>query len=273
MSSVDYRVSTIVVLCKDCGNDVGAYPGRHKCPPRPAMPSMPSIPLQYQQQSSSSSNSSQSNGRRPPDLNADSFGSYGSSNNKYGSSGSRTPTSSSFQDRTNGGGSRTPTAMSFQERMRERDREKQQRERDERETAAKSVREDTRPDATPAATSAAAGAGTTLWNRLRAAKDVINATITGEERWPDSDDSDHEGESHVGRVLREYADKKEDAEMAAKIAELDMAPVDGPGAGSLSRASGAAIRIPVIIAMVVTAIQEEQGIGTEYRAMRIGTMH
>lgn len=27
----DYRVSKIIVLCKDCGNDVGLYPARHKC--------------------------------------------------------------------------------------------------------------------------------------------------------------------------------------------------------------------------------------------------
>src|SRR3954452_17054986 len=27
----DYRVSRIVVLCKDCGQDVGLYPARHKC--------------------------------------------------------------------------------------------------------------------------------------------------------------------------------------------------------------------------------------------------
>ncbi|CAG8768819.1 35492_t:CDS:2, partial [Racocetra persica] len=28
---VDYRVSRLVVLCKDCGSDVGLYPSRHKC--------------------------------------------------------------------------------------------------------------------------------------------------------------------------------------------------------------------------------------------------
>lgn len=41
---VDYRVSTLVVLCKDCGHDVGLYPARHKCVPveRPAMPALPS---------------------------------------------------------------------------------------------------------------------------------------------------------------------------------------------------------------------------------------
>ncbi|KAF9940686.1 hypothetical protein BGZ67_007027 [Mortierella alpina] len=258
MSSTDYRVSTIVVLCKDCGNDVGLYPGRHKCPPRPAMPSMPSIPSQYQQQPSSSSSSSfaasssrsanGSNGRmRPADLNPNSLhasgpGSYGTPSPSFSSPssayGSRTPTSSSFQDRM-GNGSRTPTASSFQDRMKERDREKQLREREEREAAARTIREGMLGDAAGSATSATAtpagGAGTTLWNRLKAAKEVINATITGEEKWPESDDSDYEGESHVTRVLREHADKKEDEEMAAKIAELDMMPTSGPG----SKATGA----------------------------------
>ncbi|KAG0353936.1 hypothetical protein BC939DRAFT_529436 [Gamsiella multidivaricata] len=241
MSSTDYRVSQIVVLCKDCGNDVGLYPGRHKCPPAPAMPTMPSIPLKYQQQApssfSASSAPSRSNGRRPPDLNPDSL--YGSgAGSSYGSSGnnSRTPTSASFQERSNG--SRTPTASSFQERMRERDREKQQREREEREAAARAVREDTRLDAPTTSTSTpAAGAGTTIWSRLRAAKEVINATITGEEKWPESDDSDHEGETHVRRTLREFADKKEEKELAAKVAELEMTPIDSPG--SLSKNTGA----------------------------------
>ncbi|KAF9114495.1 hypothetical protein BGX27_010645 [Mortierella sp. AM989] len=244
MTSQDYRVSTIVINCRDCGNDVGAYPGLHKCPPPPAMPAMPSIPSKYQQQSSSYSPSN-SNGRRPPDLDSDSLYSGARSNgggaNSYGSGNSRTPTSSSFQDRIGGGSSaRTPTPTSFQERMRERDREKQQREREEREAAARAVHEDSRVDSTASTTAAAtpaAGAGTTIWSRLRAAKDVINATITGEERWPDSDDSDHEGETHVGRILREYADKKEEKELAAKIAELELTPVDEPG--SLSRATGA----------------------------------
>ncbi|KAF9917150.1 hypothetical protein BGZ65_013010, partial [Modicella reniformis] len=82
----------------------------------------------------------------------------------------------------------------------------------------------------------ATSAGTTLWGRLKAAKDVINATITGEERWPDSDDSDYEGETHVSRVIREFADKKEEEDLAAKIAELDATPVDG--SGSISKNSG-----------------------------------
>ncbi|KAI8143629.1 hypothetical protein BJV82DRAFT_611181 [Fennellomyces sp. T-0311] len=36
----DYRISQIVVLCKDCGQDVGLYPARHKCEQviRPPLP-------------------------------------------------------------------------------------------------------------------------------------------------------------------------------------------------------------------------------------------
>ncbi|KAF9901226.1 hypothetical protein EC991_006397 [Linnemannia zychae] len=251
MSSQDYRVSTVAILCRDCGNDVGLYPGKHKCPPRPAMPAMPAIPAQYQQSSSSSYssrgvNGAGSGGRRPPDLSPSSLhsGGGGGGGNSYGSSSStsRTPTSSSFQERMAGSNSRTPTATSFQERMKERDREKQLREREEREAAARSVRDDARDPGSNAATAtsaqASSTAGSTLWNRLKAAKEVINATITGEEKWPESDDSDHEGETHVSRILREHADKREEAEMAKKIAELEMMPFESKSS-SLSRATGA----------------------------------
>ncbi|KAF9134038.1 hypothetical protein BGW39_008257 [Mortierella sp. 14UC] len=79
-------------------------------------------------------------------------------------------------------------------------------------------------EAAAAAAATAQNTGTALWNRLRAAKDVINVAITGEERWPDSDDSDHEGESHVSRVLRDYAEIKEVKELTARIDELDRMP-------------------------------------------------
>lgn len=46
----------------------------------------------------------------------------------------------------------------------------------------------------------------------------------------DSDDSDHEGESHVSRVLREYSDKK-------KIEELDRMPITSPLSSNSSAGS------------------------------------
>lgn len=145
-------MSTVAILCRDCGNDVGLYPGKHKCPPPPAMPAMPAIPAQYQQQQQSSYSSrgmnggGASGGRRPPDLNPGSLHSGGGGYGSSSSSSSKTPTSSSFQERMggsagNGSSARTPTSMSFQERLKERDREKQQRDREEREAAARSVRE------------------------------------------------------------------------------------------------------------------------------------
>ncbi|KAI8146334.1 hypothetical protein BJV82DRAFT_413497 [Fennellomyces sp. T-0311] len=41
--AVDYRVSKVVVCCKDCGQDVGLYPARHKCQDvvRPPLPPLP----------------------------------------------------------------------------------------------------------------------------------------------------------------------------------------------------------------------------------------
>ncbi|KAI7830333.1 hypothetical protein BC939DRAFT_440226 [Gamsiella multidivaricata] len=199
--------------------------------------------------------SSSSNGR----LRSESNPAYSSSNSSASSNSNhsygnhyRTNSSGSsvggYSQRTGNGNLATrsnTTGSSFQERMKERDREKQQREREEREAAARAIRDEPRlnaalnqaANATATAAAAAQTTGSALWNRLRAAKDVINATITGEERWPDSDDSDHEGESHVRRVLREYADKKEAQEMAAKIAELELTPIVTvpTRSGSLSR--------------------------------------
>ncbi|CAB4423641.1 unnamed protein product [Rhizophagus irregularis] len=45
---IDYRVSRVVILCKDCGQDVGLYPARHKCGiPSSETPPLPSIPKKY----------------------------------------------------------------------------------------------------------------------------------------------------------------------------------------------------------------------------------
>ncbi|KAG0293943.1 hypothetical protein BGZ98_001966 [Dissophora globulifera] len=167
--------------------------------------------------------------------NNSSYGAEVSNHYRTNSSGSRRSIGGNLATRSN------TTGSSFQERMRERDREKQQREREEREVAARAIQEDSQSGAmmnqptTIASSAAAQSTGASLWNKLRAAKDVINATITGEERWPDSDDSDHEGESHISRVLRELAEKKEADDIVAKIAELDMKPIVPSRSGSISR--------------------------------------
>lgn len=43
---VDYRVSTVAVLCQDCGEDV-LYPTRHKCQPNNNRPPVPAIPTRF----------------------------------------------------------------------------------------------------------------------------------------------------------------------------------------------------------------------------------
>ncbi|CAJ0833625.1 1372_t:CDS:2 [Entrophospora sp. SA101] len=44
----DYRISRVVILCKDCGQDVGFYPARHKCGQTHLdAPPLPSIPKKY----------------------------------------------------------------------------------------------------------------------------------------------------------------------------------------------------------------------------------
>lgn len=174
-------------------------------------------------------------------LRSESNPSYSSNHNANSSSHSSGGALNGIPSRANSSGT-AASGSSFQERLRERDRERQgrEREREEREAAARAIHEDpklnivTSTNSVTATTTAAAAkeaaavaaataqsTGTALWNRMRAAKDAINVAITGEERWPDSDDSDHEGESHVSRVLREYSDKK-------KIEELDRMPIASP---------------------------------------------
>ncbi|CAI2182115.1 10438_t:CDS:2 [Funneliformis geosporum] len=58
IEAIDYRVSRVVILCKDCGQDVGLYPARHKCvmPTSEVVPALPAIPKKFQSSSTSSSN-------------------------------------------------------------------------------------------------------------------------------------------------------------------------------------------------------------------------
>ncbi|CAG8498244.1 14840_t:CDS:2 [Dentiscutata erythropus] len=59
---VDYRVSRLVVLCKDCGHDVGLYPARHKCKISDAnAPPLPSMPKQYSSNKSNTNKQSNDN--------------------------------------------------------------------------------------------------------------------------------------------------------------------------------------------------------------------
>ncbi|KAF9161014.1 hypothetical protein DFQ26_004989 [Actinomortierella ambigua] len=172
-------------------------------------------PQQQQQQHEPSSYSSRPTNRnpgmRPPNLQP-AQSSYGSNKTALNSNGS-----------TSSG--RTPTASSFpqqQGRQQQSLRTNRGFASPEPSPTGKGQGQEQQQPQAPSSGNSSTGYGTSLWNKMLAAKEVINATITGEERWADSDDSDHEGESHVARVLREYVEKKEDAAMAEQIAQMEL---------------------------------------------------
>ncbi|KAG0343307.1 hypothetical protein BG000_000026 [Podila horticola] len=229
---------------------MGLLPNGPVIPPRSQFPQQQRLPFHPQQQQqqhpqqhsyqasySSSSYSQGGSHSRNGSVGNQGYGNNNPNNNTNSNNYSYNSSSSSSSLRSNAS---TPSvtsstaASSFQERMKERDRENRQRERQERDAAARAIREDPKLNIiansianAPAGPGGAAtqSTGATIWSKLRAAKDIINTTITGEERWPDSDDSDYEGgESHVMRTLRELNEKREADEIAQKISELEMTP-------------------------------------------------
>ncbi|KAG0238782.1 hypothetical protein BGW42_002648 [Actinomortierella wolfii] len=189
---------------------------------------------QYTPSSSYSSRSSnRSQGLRPPDLLPQSLSA--SSNATTHSSSTSSNNSSS-----NVGSARSPTSPYSQQQPNQRQQQSLRTNRGfaSPEPSPTGPAQGQQPQqATSSATTT--GYGTSLWNKMLAAKEALNATISGEERWPDSDDSDYEGESHVARVLREYAEKKEEAAVAEQIAQMELSQQQYDGSGSIGSASGA----------------------------------
>lgn len=139
----DYRVSRIVILCKDCGEDVGLYPSRHKC--KPAAP--PPLPLSTKYKNAKSGG--------PGDVN-------GATGSKWG-------------------------------KLRQVDNWKEVGEGKEAQISPERV---TAAQATP---------GGSLWDRLLAATyGVQKAVASYTDDGYASDHTDHDGETHISRVLREY---------------------------------------------------------------------
>ncbi|KAL1915115.1 uncharacterized protein VTP21DRAFT_7596 [Calcarisporiella thermophila] len=148
--TIDYRVSKVVVLCKDCGEDVGLYPARHRCRKveRPPLPPIPALPPQYLSTPSPSPSPS-------PSL-----------------SPSRSDASAKQSD--------PKTGTSMWERLRKNWTE-----------------------GADSSTAQSSKSGT-LWDKLLSATEILSQR----NDWPDSDCSDHEGETHVSRCLREYYESK-----------------------------------------------------------------
>ncbi|KAI9306761.1 hypothetical protein BJ944DRAFT_198790 [Cunninghamella echinulata] len=182
---VDYRVSTVAVLCQDCGEDV-LYPTRHKCQPNTNRPPVPTIPTQYTDDAFSIP-------RKPV-----------SSSSPDTSSGSSSFTSSPIQSDNkleheqsdesiyfNKFAEHLPSAEPQQGRKlwgKVRHNEKWKQLTEKSESSQKSGK---------------------LWGKLiQATQNMADKIPSKDDKGPDSDESDWEGETHVSRILREYHEKK-----------------------------------------------------------------
>ncbi|KAL0089848.1 hypothetical protein F4703DRAFT_1842959 [Phycomyces blakesleeanus] len=222
MQVVDYRVSTLVVLCKDCGNDVGLYPARHKCQDV-IRPAMPTLPAKYANLPDSSL---QVPRKTPPPLE--------SSTSSYGSSSTSTvgfPPSPKFSSSAT---SETTTTSKWARFGKSTPTPREEPNEDEEESIYFNKFAANLPDShsdSPPVT------GKKLWGKVRtnekwkqlnesAEKPKQTGKIWGkiiqathsiaeasyvDEKGPESDESDWEGESHVSRVLREHYEKKREA--------------------------------------------------------------
>ncbi|KAI9592920.1 hypothetical protein BDF19DRAFT_415803 [Syncephalis fuscata] len=219
MAAPDYRISKVGVLCKDCGQDVGPYPTRHRCGASDA----PSL-------SSTSRDSVNSSGYSlaPPSLAPPRPGLPGRSNTggRYG--GRTAPSSASSSGNTTAaGGSSLRAGAGRWNRLAGQSAPSS----NQQVHGSGSGTEDEGPNS---------GNNTSLWGKFRAAtawnNDASDAsgsergdeetgeagppqsTSSGKKLWgkimgsgdnekseePDSDTSDYEGESHVTRLLKSY---------------------------------------------------------------------
>ncbi|KAG0170510.1 hypothetical protein DFQ28_001971 [Apophysomyces sp. BC1034] len=189
---VDYRVSTIVVLCKDCGQDVGLYPARHKCQDV-SRPPLPPLPTQYLDDPRRptplldprlSSSSSASFGPPPPSPgNADSkWARFGKSNVDENEDDS-----SYFNKFAENLDETEPSGKKLWGKVRQNEKWKQLNDKNDK-----------------------AKSNGKIWGKLLQATQTMADKIPSreEDRGPESDGSDWEGESHVSRVLREHYEKK-----------------------------------------------------------------
>ncbi|ORX60383.1 hypothetical protein DM01DRAFT_1380728 [Hesseltinella vesiculosa] len=206
---VDYRISTMVVMCNDCGQDVGLYPSRHKC--QPNRPPMPPLPTRYQ-------NEAQHNiSRKPvPDLGSPQSLAPHQTHSRPSSAASSSssdltasPSSGKWANRFGGNsGQRSPLTededdsiyfnkfsahlpeeeqqgRKFWGKARQNEKWKQMTEKSEQKTTGK------------------------LWGKLlQATQTMADKIPVREEKGAESDESDWEGETHVSRVLREYYEKQ-----------------------------------------------------------------
>lgn len=206
VQAVDYRVSTLVVLCKDCSQDVGLYPARHKCLPvdRPAMPSLPtkyqkssqqhpsSLELNSRTMSSASTSSNTSSSPSPSFSSVDQPSSKWSS--RLGKSSVTTPDdqregeeSIYFNNFASNLPEDQPSGKKLWGKIKQNDKWKQLSEKNDKPKQSGK-----------------------LWGKLMQATQTMADKIPSrDDRGAESDEDDWEGETHVSRILREYYEKKQ----------------------------------------------------------------
>ncbi|KAG2234352.1 hypothetical protein BDF21DRAFT_451028 [Thamnidium elegans] len=198
---VDYRVSTLVVLCKDCGHDVGLYPARHKCVPveRPAMPALPSkyqkstpLPASLQLNSRAMSSGSTLSTTSSP---SPGFSSVEQVNSKWSSRLGKSSAQDQEEDSVyfNNFASNLPdhheqpaSGKKLWGKVKQNEKWKQLSEKNDK----------------PKQTGK-------LWGKLmQATQNMADKIPSRDDRGAESDEDDWEGETHVSRILREYYEKK-----------------------------------------------------------------
>ncbi|KAI9256546.1 hypothetical protein BDA99DRAFT_561987 [Phascolomyces articulosus] len=233
--AVDYRVSKVVVCCKDCGQDVGLYPARHKCqevvrPPLPPLPTKftaedPSnlrvprkpVPSYDNNENNRSRPTSAASSNSSSTLNqlATSDTSSATSTGSKWSRFVRSPSNNNIKNNTttnsNNGGDNDDDSFYYNNfaahlpdqssdsgsspsqsgkklwgKVRQNEKWKQLNEKyDKPKQSAK------------------------LWGKLvQATQNMADKIPSRDDRGPESDESDWEGETHVSRVLREHYEKK-----------------------------------------------------------------
>ncbi|KAI7905333.1 uncharacterized protein BX663DRAFT_502470 [Cokeromyces recurvatus] len=181
---VDYRVSTLVVLCKDCGNDVGLYPARHKCRPvdRPAMPS---LPIQYNNNNTiSTTESSKATllNQSPSVESPSTTKSTQLDKSEQEDSVYYNNFAAHLPESTDSNGKKLWGKIKQNEKW-------------------KQLNEKTKDDRTKQSGK--------LWGKLLQATQTMAEKIPSrEDRGAESDEDDWEGETHVSRILRDYYERK-----------------------------------------------------------------
>ncbi|KAL9541180.1 hypothetical protein MBANPS3_009269 [Mucor bainieri] len=201
---VDYRVSTLVVLCKDCGHDVGLYPARHKCQPV-ERPAMPALPAQYTKEKklnipgslelsartiSSGSSSSMASSPSPSFSSAETPTSKWSSrlqnnsNNKADDDNEESVYFNNFA--ANLPETNEASGKKLWGKVRQNEKWKQLSEKNEKPKQSGK-----------------------LWGKLiQATQNMADKIPARDDRGAESDEDDWEGETHVSRILREHYEKK-----------------------------------------------------------------